>query len=60
MTPRYILVHHVFNLTTYLVIFWVMSEDTIVSPDDKQWSVSQHSWCVKRFFEVGSYVKIHA
>ena len=26
MTPRYILVHHVLNLTTCLVIFWVMSD----------------------------------
>ena len=58
MTPRHILVHHVFNLTIYLLIFWVMSDDTIVSPNDKQWSVSQCFWCVKRLFEVCSYVKI--
>ena len=37
-----------------------MSDDTIVSPDDKKWSVSQRSRCVKRFFEVFSYVKIQA
>ena len=60
MTPRHILVHHVFNLIIYLLIFWVMSDDTIVSPDDKKWSVSQRSRCVKRFFEVCSYVKIQA
>ena len=61
MTPRHILVHHVFNLTTNLAIFRIMSNDTIVSPNDKQWSVSQRSWCVKLFFEVGSYnVKILA
>ena len=51
MTPRHILVHHVFNLIIYLLIFWVMSDDMIVSPDDKKWSVSQRSGCVKRFFE---------
>ena len=60
MTPRHILVHNVFNLIIYLLIFWVMSDDTIVSPNDKQWSVSQCFWCVKRFFEVCSYVKIQA
>ena len=49
MTPRYILVHCVCNLTTYLVIFWVMSichvsdDHTIVIPDDKQWIVSHRS-----------------
>ena len=37
-----------------------MSDDTIVSPDGKQWSVSHRSWCVKRYFEVRSYVKIQA
>ena len=38
-----------------------MSNDTIVSPNDKQWSVSQRSWCVKLVFEVDSYnVKIQA
>ena len=58
MTPRHILVHHVFDLTTYLVIFWAMSDDMIVSPDDKQWSVIQRFWCVKRLFEIGSYVQI--
>ena len=58
MTLRHILVHHVFDLTTYLVIFWAMSDDMIVSPDEKQWSVSQRFWCVKLLFEVGSYVKI--
>ena len=59
-TFRHILVHHVFDLIIYLLIFWVMSDDTIVSPNDKQWSVSQCFWCVKRFFEVCSYVKIQA
>ena len=60
MTPRHILVHNVFNSIIYLLIFWVMSDDTIVSPNDKQWSVSQCFWCVKRFFEVCSYVQIQA
>ena len=37
-----------------------MSDDMIVSPNDKQWSVSQCFWCVKRFFEVCCYVQIQA
>ena len=37
-----------------------MSDETIVSPNDKQWSVNQRYWCVKRFFEFGSYEKINA
>lgn len=37
-----------------------MSDDTILSPNGKQWHVKHRSWCVKRYFEIRSYVKIRA
>ena len=35
-----------------------MADDTILDQNSKQWHVNERSWCVKRYFEVRSYVKI--
>ena len=35
-----------------------MADATVLSPGTKQWHVKQRSWCVKRYLETKSFVKI--
>ena len=56
--PGYILAHPDYNICSNSTNLLAMADDTILNQNSKQWLVKERSWCVNRYFEVRSYVKI--